>query len=61
MDVAKADVNLSVWWGVISLAVIFGLFILFERFSQYQINKPGEEVIIRTDDYNQPSWVSDRP
>jgi len=61
MDVAKADVNLSVWWGLISLAVICGLLILFERFSQYQINKPGEEVIIRTDDYNHPSWVTDRP
>lgn len=60
MDIAKADVNLSVWWGLLSLAVIFGLFILFERVSQYQINKPGEEVIMRDDDYNQPSWVTDR-
>lgn len=60
MDVAKADVNLSIWWGLISLAVIYGLFILFEKVSKYQINKPGEEVIIRTDDYNHPSWVTDR-
>jgi len=59
-DVAKADVNLSVWWGLISLAVIYGLFILFEKVSQYQINKPGEEVIIRDENYNQPSWVTDR-
>ena len=44
-DVAKADVNLSVWWGLLSLVVIYGLFILFEKVSQYQINKPGEEVI----------------
>ncbi len=60
-DVAKADINLSVWWGLISLAVIYGLFILFEKASQFQINKPGEEVIIRDDDYKQPSWVADRP
>jgi CAAX protease family protein len=60
MDIAKADVNLSIWWGVVSLAVIYGLFLLFERVSQYQISKPGEEVIIRDDDYNQPSWVTDR-
>ena len=58
-DVAKADVNLSIWWGLLSLAVIYGLFILFEKVSQYQINKPGEEVIIRDENY-QPSWVSDR-
>ena len=54
-DVAKEDVNLSAWWGLISLLVIYGLFILFEKVSQYQINKHGEEVIIRDDNYNQPS------
>jgi CAAX protease family protein len=61
MDIAKADINLSIWWGLISLALICGLFILFERVSHYQVNKPGEEVIIHADDYNQPSWVTDRP
>jgi membrane protease YdiL (CAAX protease family) len=60
MDIAKADVNLSIWWGLISLAVIYGLFLLFEKFSQYQISKPGEEVIIREAGYNQPSWATDR-
>jgi membrane protease YdiL (CAAX protease family) len=60
MDVAKADVNLSIWWGLISLAVIYGLFVLFEKASQYQINKPGEEVIIREEDYNQPTWVTNQ-
>ena len=60
MDVAKADVNLSIWWGLVSLAVIYGLFVLFERVSQYQIIKPGEEVIIREEDYNQPSWVTNQ-
>jgi membrane protease YdiL (CAAX protease family) len=60
LDVAKADVNLSIWWGLISLAVIYGLFILFERVSQYQIIKPGEEVIMREEDYNQPSWVTNQ-
>jgi membrane protease YdiL (CAAX protease family) len=60
IDPASADVNLSIWWGLVSLAIIFGLMILFERVSQYQINKPGEEVIMRDDDYNQPSWVSNQ-
>jgi membrane protease YdiL (CAAX protease family) len=60
MDIAKADINVSVWWGLVSLAVIFGLFVLFEKFSQYQVNKPGEEVIIRTEDHNTPSWVTNR-
>ena len=59
MDIAKADVNLSIWWGLVSLAAIYGLFILFEKVSQYQIIKPGEEVIMR-DEYSQPSWVTDR-
>jgi membrane protease YdiL (CAAX protease family) len=60
MDIAKADVNLSIWWGLVSLAVLYGLFILFEKVSQYQIFKPGEEVIMRDEDYNQPSWVTER-
>lgn len=60
MDIAKADVNLSIWWGLISLAVIYGLFVLFERVSQYQIIKPGEEVIMREEDYNKPSWVTNQ-
>ena len=60
MDIAKADVNLSIWWGLISLAVIYGLFVLFEKVSQYQIIKPGEEVIMREEDYNKPSWVTNQ-
>ncbi len=55
LDVAKADVNISIWWGLVSLAAIYVLLILFEKYSQYQINKPGEEVAIRGDE---PSWVS---
>jgi len=57
----KVDTNMSSWLGLVSLPVLGGLFVLFDRMSQYQINKPGEEVIIQTDDYNQPSWVTDRP
>jgi membrane protease YdiL (CAAX protease family) len=60
MDPAQADVNLSIWWGLISLAVIYGLFILFEKVSQYQISKPGEEIIMRDEDYNRPSWVTNQ-
>lgn len=60
IDPAKADVNLSVWWGLISLVVIFVLLVLFEKVSHYQINKPGEEVIMRDDDFSQPSWVTNQ-
>lgn len=57
----KFDADVPLWLGLISLPVIYGLFILFDRISQYQINKPGEEVIIRVDNHNQPSWVTGRP
>lgn len=60
IDPAAADVNLSIWWGLVSLVVILGLLILFERVSQYQVSKPGEEVIMRDDDYSQPSWVTNQ-
>ncbi len=58
-DINTPDVNLSIWWGLVSLAVVYGLFILFEKFSQYQINKPGEEVLIRDENPNRPSWTID--
>lgn len=57
-DIAKTDVNLSVWWVFISMIIILGLLILFEKVSQYQVNKPGEEEIMRIDDSNQPSWIN---
>ena len=58
-DINTPDANLSIWWGLVSLAVVYGLFILFEKFSQYQINKPGEEVLIRDENPNRPSWTID--
>ena len=58
MDIAKADVNMSIWWGILSLIVIIVLLILFDRVSHYQINKPGEEVIIRAENGSQPSWTT---
>jgi membrane protease YdiL (CAAX protease family) len=58
-DLNTPDMDLSIWWGLVSLAAVYGLFILFEKFSQYQINKPGEEVLIRDENPNQPSWIID--
>ncbi|HEY0433806.1 MAG TPA: CPBP family intramembrane glutamic endopeptidase [Chitinophagaceae bacterium] len=55
LDPAKADVSIPIWWGLVSLIGIYVLLILFEKYSQYQVTKPGEEVTIRG---NEPSWVS---
>ena len=60
MDVAKADIRVSIWWGLLSLAVIIGLFTVFEKVSRYQIDRPGEEVLINTPDSSQPPWVTER-
>lgn len=56
-DLAKADPQIPAWVGLIAVAVVYGLFIVFEKISKHQINKPGEEVLIEVEDVNNPSWT----
>jgi uncharacterized protein len=56
-DISDADPHIPAWTGLIAVAVVYGLFILFERVSKKQINKPGEEVLIEYEDMNKPSWT----
>ncbi|MBI3883759.1 MAG: CPBP family intramembrane metalloprotease [Sphingobacteriales bacterium] len=45
-DLSKIDQHFPLWIGLVSIAAVVGLFILFEKFSQKDINHPGEEVLI---------------
>ena len=45
-DLSKADMQFPVWAGLASLVAVCGLFIVFERLSRYQVDKPGEEVMM---------------
>jgi membrane protease YdiL (CAAX protease family) len=53
------DVNFSPVLGLISVAAVYGLFLIFERVSSYQVDRPGQEVIITAENNSQPLWVTD--
>lgn len=57
MDISQADIPMPMWAGLISLAVVYGLFLLFEKLSAYQIFKPGQEVLIPPDPNTNPNWT----
>ena len=46
MDPSKIDERFPLWIGLASIAVVYGLFILFEKVSSREIDRPGEEVPI---------------
>lgn len=43
MDLSKMDENFPLWVGVVAVGVIIGLFMLFEKTSAEEIDRPGEE------------------
>lgn len=54
--VSDADPDIPAWTGLIAVAAVYGLFLLFEKVSRRQINKPGEEELIEYEDVNRPDW-----
>jgi len=60
-SVSDADPNVPMWLGLVAVIVVYALFYLFERVSKYQINKPGEEVLIPYEDVNNPHWSQQSP
>ena len=49
-DPSKMDDHFPLWIGLIGLAAVYGLFLLFEKINKDKIDRPGEEVLIS--DYN---------
>jgi membrane protease YdiL (CAAX protease family) len=54
--VADADPHIPAWTGLVAAAAVYGLFLLFEKVSKYQINSPGGEELIEYEDLNRPDW-----
>jgi membrane protease YdiL (CAAX protease family) len=57
VDLSKADPHYPMWWGIVAVAFVYGLFFLFEKVSNYQVSQPGKEILIETNDNNQPPWT----
>jgi len=58
IDLSKADPEMPLWVGLLSAVLLAGLYILFEKINKYQINKPGEELVMNIENPNQPSWLT---
>jgi membrane protease YdiL (CAAX protease family) len=46
LTTAKMDDNLPLWTGVVSLVALVALFKVFEKVSEKNMDRPGEEVLI---------------
>ncbi|MES1220026.1 MAG: CPBP family intramembrane glutamic endopeptidase [Bacteroidota bacterium] len=58
VDLSKENGPAFPWWmGLVSVIVLYGLFVLLEKVSSYQIEKPGEEVLLPVENPDQPSWL----
>jgi uncharacterized protein len=58
VDLSKVDQQFPMWMGVASIIVLYGLFIVFEKVSRYQVNKPGEEVLLPVAKDDDLSWLN---
>jgi membrane protease YdiL (CAAX protease family) len=57
VDLSNADIKFSLLLALPSLIAVIFLFILFERVSKFQIDRPGQEVVLQESGYNQPPWA----
>ena len=52
IDPSKIDDRFPLWIGILGLAVVVALFLLFEKLNEKQIDRPGEEVLIPYSNFN---------
>jgi membrane protease YdiL (CAAX protease family) len=60
-DLSKSDPQFPLWTGLVSVIVLYGLFALFEKVSKYQVDRPGEEVLLPVENSAHPSWINTTP
>lgn len=60
VDTAAMEEHFPVWMAVLSLFAVAGLFIIFEKVSKKQIDRPGEEVLIPGYQYGNNPFFNDR-
>jgi len=58
IDASKMDENFPLWWGLVSVAVLVGLFMAFDKLSKKD-ERPGEEVLIPGYNFNNSPFDHD--
>jgi len=61
MDPAKVEDHFPLWMGLVSIAAVYGLFLLFEKVSKDDIDHPGEEMAIPGAEYSNNPFENDAP
>jgi uncharacterized protein len=59
MDPSKMDENFPLYLGVLSIVVVVGLFVFFDKISKQRIDRPGEEVRIPGYDFDKNPFAND--
>ena len=54
LDPSKIDDHFPLWIGLLGIAALYGLFLLFEKINKDDIDRPGEEILIPYYDDNNP-------
>jgi len=54
IDTSQMDEHFPLWMGLLSLIVVYGLFVLFEKVCKKDINEPGKEVLMEGYDHHNP-------
>ncbi|MEP7109491.1 MAG: CPBP family intramembrane glutamic endopeptidase [Ferruginibacter sp.] len=59
LDPSKIDERFPLWIGLVGIAAVYGLFILFEKVSKKEINRPGEELPMPGVEYSNNPFAED--
>jgi uncharacterized protein len=59
IDPSKMEDSFPLWAGLVSIAAVAGLFMLFEKVSKNQIDRPGEEVLIPGYNFSSNPFIND--
>jgi uncharacterized protein len=59
MDPAKMEEHFPLWVGLISVAIVVGLFIYFDKISKDESDRPGEEVLMPYYNINKNPFEND--
>lgn len=59
IDPSKLEDHFPLWFGLVSIAIIVGLFIYFDKISKTAIDRPGEEVLMPAYDFNKNPFERD--
>jgi uncharacterized protein len=59
MDPTKIEEHFPLWVGLVSIAIVAGLFIYFEKISKKETDRPGEEVLMPYYNINRNPFEND--